>query len=968
MNSDRLALKSAIIADLTPLWQPGQVAEVRIPIPGRYKRTDSGYFNDPEALANAIATKQYNGTGNIYRTLNPVKPELQARASNRIQESAKETTADSSIVHRRWFPIDLDPDRSAGISSTDLQHQKAHARAQAVRTWLGEQGWADPVYADSGNGAHLLYAIDLPNDDDARQLLQACLQVIGLHYSDTDVLVDLSCFNAARVWKLYGTTATKGDHTPERPHRQSRILEAPDELTIVTADQLFTLASLAPKLEEPPFKRTSDAHGFDIKQWLARYGLDVHGEALHDGGRKFVLEACPFNPDHGRDAAVFEARDGRLGFKCFHNGCAGHGWRELREKFDPKAQRTKRGTASTKGAPTPIDPPQAPDTSVSSVPVIDAGEKDPLILRAAAWDALEQASATDPRLYRYGSLPTRLEGDDDGRPILRDLQAERLRYELTNAARWIQKLTSDSGTTATLTRPPTAVVRDLLADPSPRLPVLARIVEAPVFASTGELQTTPGYHPASRTYHHAAPGFSLPDVPIIPTTTEIARARSLILDELLGDFPFAEQADRANAVALFLLPYARDFIPGATPLHMIEAPMPGSGKGLLASVILTPALGRPPATLAAANDDDEWRKRITAKLMSVPAALLIDNINLALDSAALANALTATEYEDRLLGRNENIRLPVRCVWLATANNPTMTTEIARRCVRIRLQPNTDRPYELPVEAFHHPHLGEWTEAHRAELVHAALTLIRAWLTVGRPRGTLSLGSYEHWAAVLGGILDAIGIPGFLANRAEFYEAADLEGQIWRRFVADWWERFRDQEVGTGDLFPLAEAIDGFNLGRGNERAQRTAFGMQLAKRRDSVIGDVRIMRTGQRQRLNQWRLVLTTSVSATIDQDVYLVYPNVPFDPHARAKRGDTEHAHIGPKISKSPEVHIGTQGTHKASTNGHASGFQTATAQVPVDRALYDRLLAEGVPQPEAVTRAQSGATIFADDEVVI
>ena len=37
----------------------------------------------------------------------------------------------------------------------------------------------------------------------------------------------------ARITKLYGTMTRKGDHTPERPHRRSRILEIPDELKVV---------------------------------------------------------------------------------------------------------------------------------------------------------------------------------------------------------------------------------------------------------------------------------------------------------------------------------------------------------------------------------------------------------------------------------------------------------------------------------------------------------------------------------------------------------------------------------------------------------------------------------------------------------------------------------------------------------------------------------------------------------------
>lgn len=39
-----------------------------------------------------------------------------------------------------------------------------------------------------------------------------------------------------------------------------------------------------------------------------------------------------------------------------------------------------------------------------------------------------------------------------------------------------------------------------------------------------------------------------------------------------------------------LNPFVRDLIDGPTPLHLIEAPVAGTGKGLLASIAMLPAL------------------------------------------------------------------------------------------------------------------------------------------------------------------------------------------------------------------------------------------------------------------------------------------------------------------------------------------------------------------------------------------
>jgi hypothetical protein len=55
----------------------------------------------------------------------------------------------------------------------------------------------------------------------------------------------------------------------------------------------------------------------------------------------------------------------------------------------------------------------------------------------------------------------------------------------------------------------------------------------------------------------------------------------MLLLELFGDFPFATDADRTNALGALLLPFVRELVDDPTPLHLIEAPSPGIGKGLL---------------------------------------------------------------------------------------------------------------------------------------------------------------------------------------------------------------------------------------------------------------------------------------------------------------------------------------------------------------------------------------------------
>jgi len=513
-----------------------------------------------------------------------------------------------------------------------------------------------------------------------------------------------------------------------------------------------------------------------------------------------------------------------------------------------------KATAGGADSDDAANPSPAPDK-----PEIDAGIQALPIVTRATWHALKAAN-TPPYLFQYANTVSRLERSTEGGLTVATLDEHGLRHEAARAATWYQvKKDRDTGLfSKTGARPPLDVMRDLLATPPEKrpLPVLTRIVQAPIYSSTGDLLTEPGYHLSARVYYDQPPGVTLPPIPARPTATEVTRARSLIVDDVMGDFPFVGAADRAHAVALLLLPFVREMIHGNTPLHLVDAPSAGTGKGLLVSALLAPALGGSAQLMSPANDDDEWRKRITAALAGAPGAIQIDNIARVFASPDLAAALTTSEWSDRLLGQSRIVRYPVRCVWVATGNNLTLSTELARRSVHTRMNPQRDRPWERQELAFRHPDLLAWVMSSRGALVGAGLTLVNAWLAEGRPAGKKTIGSYEEWARLMGGILMVAGIPDFLANTHEFYEAADTEAAVQRRLVAAWWAAFEEAEVGTAELFPVAETVEGLSFGRStSERGQRTALGAYVAKMKDRVYGDFRIAKGGVHDNRQLWRL-----------------------------------------------------------------------------------------------------------------
>lgn len=184
-----------------------------------------GYFDNAEAFGMAAESLERAKAPGIYFTLNPVVPDLLARAVNRLKaaDMKSSSTSDPDIACIRWLPIDLDPKRPAGISSTDAELAAAVELREKIVEWaMKYYKWAPRLRAHSGNGVHLLYRLeDFPNGTEIVEIVKETLVALAGQFTNDAVEVDLKVFNPSRIWKLYGTTARKGDHTELRPHRKS---------------------------------------------------------------------------------------------------------------------------------------------------------------------------------------------------------------------------------------------------------------------------------------------------------------------------------------------------------------------------------------------------------------------------------------------------------------------------------------------------------------------------------------------------------------------------------------------------------------------------------------------------------------------------------------------------------------------------------------------------------------------------
>jgi hypothetical protein len=241
-------------ADAVYLPEDGTVVELRVfGEEHGWKKIYSGWFEDRERFV-AEAERFEKAGYEVFATLNPCPVALLARGYNEMRPAKSAgSTNDTQILSRRWLVIDWDPRRESGISATDEEKAKALELARRAREDLAERG-IPSILCDSGNGAHLLIPIDLPNTPASLALVSGVLKAVGARYANEDVEVDQTVANAARIMKVYGTTARKGDSVERigRVHRQSAILEVPESLEPVEKALLERSPERPPRKKRPP--------------------------------------------------------------------------------------------------------------------------------------------------------------------------------------------------------------------------------------------------------------------------------------------------------------------------------------------------------------------------------------------------------------------------------------------------------------------------------------------------------------------------------------------------------------------------------------------------------------------------------------------------------------------------------------------------------------------------------------------
>lgn len=330
-----------------------------------------------------------------------------------------------------------------------------------------------------------------------------------------------------------------------------------------------------------------------------------------------------------------------------------------------------------------------------------------------------------------------------------------------------------------------SLIKEMLWEDQDWLPKIETITAGPFIDSSGMVQDRIGYHEADHVYCFNKN--RLPNIATNPNEEELKAAIDII-DDVLVDFPFAHESDKAHAWAYLLLPFIREHIGGLTPLHFVDKPVQGTGGTFLCQIGGAIANGSllPPTMLP--KNEEEFSKVITAKSKSSNQHLFFDNVRF-ISSDHYASMITSEYCEGRVLGKSEMVLIRNKFIHVMSGNNINLDVDFNRRLVRILLDANTSQP---ELRTFKHPYLAQHIRDNRGAIVGALLTVIGNWFAQGKPlyQGKLK-ASFEAWSQVIGGILESAGIPGFLQTPQDEHsspeaEQADSETEFLSLWVSRW--------------------------------------------------------------------------------------------------------------------------------------------------------------------------------------
>ena len=305
------------------------------------------------------------------------------------------------------------------------------------------------------------------------------------------------------------------------------------------------------------------------------------------------------------------------------------------------------------------------------------------------------------------------------------------------AAEW-ERMTAKNG----LIRvdPPKEVVEQVAAMSGHwPFPPIAGVISTPTMRPDGTILDAIGYDDATGLVLMSPP--PMPTIPSRPSRYNAESALDL-LQSLLVEFPFVDEASRSVALSMILTLVLRGALLPAVPMHAATAPEPGTGKSYLSDTASAISTGERCAVIAMGSDPNETEKRLIAAALSGQQIIAIDNVSEMMAGDFLNQVTERPLLKIRPLGTSVTIRIPNTFTVFANGNNLSAPADLVRRTIICRLDANVENPETREFDR------NPVTDvlADRGAYIAAALTIGRAYVCAGFPGQLPRLPSFERWS------------------------------------------------------------------------------------------------------------------------------------------------------------------------------------------------------------------------------
>lgn len=378
----------------------------------------------------------------------------------------------------------------------------------------------------------------------------------------------------------------------------------------------------------------------------------------------------------------------------------------------------------------------------------------------------------------------------------------------------------------------------------PGVKPLEGVAECPVLRPNGTILDTPGYDRATGLFYE--PNIVFPPIPFEPSLDDATTAIATIYD-VVQDFPFVSPEHLSAWMALLFTPFARPTIDGCVPFGVLDKNAHRVGATFLADIIGEIYSGRPLPHMSKTNEE-EMRKRLLSLAISGDPIVLLDNIEGTLDSPTLAGTITSMTVQDRRLGVNQIVAMPMRAMWLVTAANLVLSNELVGRALHVRLETTLEKPEHRT--GFKYDPILPHVHRERPKLASAVLTVLRGYFAAGCPNQSLtSWGSFEQWSRIVRGALVWAGMPDPIDGRKELVEGSDSELGVLERVLIEWEklgkptlvsDLLSEMHVGAFAHAALKEALAEL-CECSPDKLTTKAISMQLRKYRKKNVGGRRL-------------------------------------------------------------------------------------------------------------------------------